>query len=626
MLASDKLVSPIRVWSESSSSFLSCRLKILVVFGLSVICFYRTTAQCKSSGQIVVDSLNRVFREKQLTDFDQAKELAVQASKLSIEINYPEGQATALLNLGIIQYRNGNNKEAIEKWFAAIKIYDEKKLEKSKQYGLLFLRVAAAFHEENNTNAGLVYARKAITIAKSIKDQALLSSSYDELATHYTKVKLEDSALYYFHQALDLCESDIPKADIMNNLGIVHFYRGQCSPALDYFKKSLQVYRQAGAKTMYNIIFSNIGEVYHKLAAYRQAIVYLDSSEMFAKSLGASNRLIDIYLLKEKSFRALHSIDSSAYYFEKAMTLKDSVYNDTYKRELASVQTKLEVYQKDAENKLLSKDKDIAVLYRNLTMAALLFTASVLVFVLVNRKLRIQKRVRRKLELKVEERTREIRRASLQLQLALNRARVNSHFVFNVLNSIRYMVLLKEPLRASDHLAKLSSLMRYSLETSQLEGVPIQAELNMLEQYIQLERTRLDNKFNYRITSNVGDNILMPGMLIQPYVENAIIHGISPTEGNDLYLSLHIRQLGDILRVKIEDNGKGQPTTRSNDHNPMGTSLGNDRLQILSLLNNRKYNVQTRDLYSGGVGRRGMVVILDLPVLEHQHNPVEAAS
>lgn len=602
-------------------------MKILAVFGLLLICFSRTTAQSRTSEQIAVDSLNQLCQEKLVKGFAQAKELADLALKLSDDANYHEGHVTALSNLAVVHLRNGNNKEAIKHLSVAVRLYNQRSLDKdTREYGLLFLRFGVACMQENDFATGLPYLQNAVSVAINIRDERLMSAAYEELGNHYTLVKNADSSLYYYQLGLKYAKSENQKAVIFNNLGEVYFNRSQFHKALSYYQKGYGAFRHQGATTFYHTVLLNIGLVYFMLENNRLALAYMDSAEHYARRLSSSNDLMEIYVHKSEIFQRLGNADSTAHYFRKIIVLKDSVYNDTYKKEFATAKVKMEVYQKEAENKLLLKDQRIAKLYLNLAVIGFILLTSFLAIFITRNKLQAAQRLRKELGIKVEERTQEIYRASLQLKLALNRARVNSHFVFNVLNSIRYMVLLKEPLRASDHLAKLSSLMRYSLETSQLEGVPIQAELNMLEQYIQLERTRLDNKFNYRITANVGDSILIPGMLIQPYVENAIIHGIGPTEGNDLYLSLHIRQLGDILRVKIEDNGKGLATPKSNDHTPMGASLGTDRLQILSLLDNKEYNVQTKDLYNGGVGRRGTVVILDLPVLKHQHNPVEAAS
>jgi LytS/YehU family sensor histidine kinase len=278
--------------------------------------------------------------------------------------------------------------------------------------------------------------------------------------------------------------------------------------------------------------------------------------------------------------------------------------------------TRIEVLQK--------KPEDAADLNINLTIIGFVLATSLLGIFITRRRLYATQRLKNELSRRVDERTRvvnvqadQIHRSNLQLRLAVSRARVNSHFVFNVLNAIRYMVLQKEPLQASNHLAKLSSLMRYALETSELEGVPVQKELEMLELYIQLEKARLDNKFDYRIIADISSNVQIPGMLIQPHVESAIIHGLGPVEADGLYLSLRVWHIDDVLRVEVEHNGKSQTTAESNSRSSFdATSSGLDRLQILALLNDKVYNVYQRDLIDSQGNHKGTVVVLDLPIVK----------
>jgi hypothetical protein len=318
---------------------------------------------------------------------------------------------------------------------------------------------------------------------------------------------------------------------------------------------------------------------------------------------------------KPQSYRPPCNAGLIANYLKMTTVLRDSFCNGGGKMELDIYQKKMELYPKEVQSMSQIKNGSFVAWYITLVVFGFVLVVSSFVIFLTRRRFQTEQHLKKEPTMKGDERPRGIHRTNLQLRLALNRAHVNSHFVFNVLNSIRYMVLQNEPLQASNHLAKLSSLMRYALETSELEGVPVRKELDMLEQYIQLEKTRLNDKFTYSITADVGDNILIPGMLIQPYVENAIIHGLAPVEGNDLYLSLRVKQVDDVLRVEIEDNGKGKSAARSNDHTPVGASLGADRLHILSLLNNKSYSVYAKDLDDSRGDRKGTLVILEVPIV-----------
>lgn len=616
MLASDKLTG------ESLNTLLSGILSVLGVkfflaFGLVTIYHSLAEAQTKTKEQVIVDSLNQLFREKQLSDFNQAKELVDQALTLAIETDYPLGQATARSNLGLVYFRNNNNRKAIEQYFAALQIYDEKNLDKNTpQYGLLFVRLAAAHRLEDHLEDDLFFLKKALSLGHHINDKKLLDFTYQGLGIHYTLTKDEDSALYHYEQALKYSNDEVSQANALNNMGVIYQRKGQFSTALDQYKKAYIFYRSHSLTTFYESSLDNIGEAYYGLGDYRLSIAFLDSAEYYAKHLPAPISLFDIYLHKSRSYHRLGNIDSTAYYLNKTLVLKDSLYNDKYKKELAAAKVRMDVYQTEVENKLLAKDKNIAILYRNLAIAALMILATILLFVLVNRRLRIQRRVNETLELKVKERTEEINRANLKLQLSLNRAGVNSHFVFNVLNSIQHMVLAREPLQAKDHLAKLSRLMRYVLEKSQLDAVPLEEEIAMIERYIQLEQVHLDDKFSYRIIIDTSEEAKIPAMLIQPYVENAILHGLAPADGNDLHLLLKFSERSGELLIEIEDNGVGRKINRpASQHVSFGSSLSAERLKILTSLNNKEFNVTVRDLIEESVDRKGTKVVLSLPMV-----------
>jgi hypothetical protein len=381
--------------------------------------------------------------------------------------------------------------------------------------------------------------------------------------------------------------------------------------ARDYFTKACVFFHLLSLVTFHNGSITAI--VYGEFRRHHLVVTYPERAEHYVRRLPSLSGQVHICLPLSPGYQRVGSAGSITYGLEKIIVSGNWPYHYSNKKEPVSEHAKMGLYQKEVKSKLQLRSGYFSISYTALIVTGLVLVFSSFAFFLTRSRCRKEQHLKEELTLKVEEPPLEIRRTNLQLRLALNRARVNSHFVFNVLNSIRYMVLEKEPLQASNHLAKLSNLMRYALETSQLQGVPIQMELKMLEQYIQLEKTRLNNKFNYSITSDVNLDIMIPGMLIQPYVENAIIHGLGPADGDDLYLALHVLQVDDGLRVEIADNGRGVGTAGSSSHLPAGTSLGAERLQILSLINNKAYTVHTRDLREGGGDRKGTLVVLNLP-------------
>lgn len=574
-----------------------------------------------------IDSLNKRFN----TTVNEHPELADSLNKLALqqatELNYLKGKANATSNKGVLDFHKGNYKQAIELFFAALKLYDEDaaSLHHTSEYGYTLMRMGAGFLLEKDNVRSLYYLRKAIAVANSIKDQKLLCASYRFIGNTFREAQVFDSSYHYLTAALQVATKSNHLSYILsinNDIGLYYFYnKGDYRQAIRHFQVACQYSRQLGENLSLAIGLHNVGEAYFKLGSYKEAKFYLDSAQYYGQSLNTIDRLLDTYQIKAKLYAALNNTNSTAYYYEKSLTLKDSIYNETYKKELAALQTGADVYKKETENKILLKDKRIAELYRNLAVAGIIGLGILLGFILLNQRLRIQRRVKNQLEEEVALRTTEVLRqketiyqSNLQLKLALNGTKFDSHFVFNVLNAIQHVVLQQKPLEAQDHLAKLSRLMRYVLEKSPLERVSLTEELQIIERYIQLEQLRLDHRFTYSIDVAATDQATIPALLLQPYVENAILHGLAPATGENLVLQLQVEAANDMLTVTITDNGVGRKKEKRSGHHSLGSKIGQERLDILTHLTHKNHRVFIEDLLMNDGHSAGTKVILQIPM------------
>ncbi len=222
-------------------------------------------------------------------------------------------------------------------------------------------------------------------------------------------------------------------------------------------------------------------------------------------------------------------------------------------------------------------------------------------------------------------RTREIKRSyKLQLvdsELTALRSQMNPHFIFNSLNSIQYFILKKEPREAYTYLSKFASLMRKILQNSRLKYISIAAEIAGLDLYLEMEKMRMDNNLDYTIkTRNIEDLEManMPTMLIQPYIENSIIHGLLPKQDNRK-LDILISKEKQHLLCTIIDNGIGREAARimnarrSSTHNSTGMNLTQERLKILSE-GKGDYDVIINDIQNKD-GTKGTEVKLVIPII-----------
>lgn len=175
-----------------------------------------------------------------------------------------------------------------------------------------------------------------------------------------------------------------------------------------------------------------------------------------------------------------------------------------------------------------------------------------------------------------------------RLEKSALQAQMNPHFIFNCLSSIQNFILQNNREKAVEFLSSFAKLVRTNLDSSVNGTISLKEEIILLENYLVLERERFDDKFNYQINVNKNlqeEFIKIPPMLIQPYVENAVIHGIASQHQNGI-IQISFEQQGDYLNVEISDNGPGitMPNieNRVNEHNPVGMSITKRRLELLS--------------------------------------------
>jgi putative methionine-R-sulfoxide reductase with GAF domain len=209
-----------------------------------------------------------------------------------------------------------------------------------------------------------------------------------------------------------------------------------------------------------------------------------------------------------------------------------------------------------------------------------------------------------------------------QLELASLRSQMNPHFLFNSLNSIHKYIWENRPEDASEYLTKFSKLIRMILENSKEKSIPLSAEIEMLHLYIELEHRRCNSKFSYRFTvdNNLdASNIAIPSMIIQPYVENAIWHGLVQKEGNG-ELIITINGKGKVLECCVEDDGIGRQSAmeirkeRQGEHKPLGLGITHKRLKLLGIEKGEDADVTIIDKKDSDGQAGGTKVILHLPL------------
>lgn len=206
--------------------------------------------------------------------------------------------------------------------------------------------------------------------------------------------------------------------------------------------------------------------------------------------------------------------------------------------------------------------------------------------------------------------------------LAAIRSQMNPHFIFNALNTIQSYIYTNDEDKANSYLGKFSDLIRQILDASQLTHIPLSGEISMLQLYLDLELMRFENTLHAVITVDPSvptDQIEIPPMMVQPYVENAIKHGLLHKPA-DRQLSINISMQHDYLQIAIFDNGVGRVKSqqinsqRPKSHQSFATKANQNRLELLNQNRSRKIELSITDHVNHlGVGT-GTTVLLKLPL------------
>jgi LytS/YehU family sensor histidine kinase len=211
----------------------------------------------------------------------------------------------------------------------------------------------------------------------------------------------------------------------------------------------------------------------------------------------------------------------------------------------------------------------------------------------------------------------------MELEMKALRAQMNPHFIFNSLNSINRFILQNNKAQASEYLTKFSRLVRLTLQNSQAALISLESELEALQLYLELEAVRFEQRFEFavHVDKEIDDVMLkVPPLIIQPFAENAIWHGLMHKEEKG-HLTIDVYEKDDALYYKITDDGIGREkaaelkSRSANTHRSMGMQITADRITLLQQQKFIDSSIQITDLVLPDGTAGGTEVVLKLPVI-----------
>lgn len=464
--------------------------------------------------------------------------------------------------------------------------------------GLALANLAELYNEMDDNEKAIQYSKQALQYLADVNQPYMQTAG--NIADFYIDQGNYDSALVYLKRSSDMAvkigntETEISNQVILARIFIAQKKYDAAQSLLD---KSIAQLRLTDNQWVLSKALINYAVLDSSRQDYNAAKKHLTE----ALTISRKNSFLIFTILSLKNLAALLSrtgdYKNSLLYHNEYVKLKDSVAGEKTKVQLNDLEISYNTLQKEQEIALLKKDNDIKKLELKNSRKTFLFYIAGFIILLALTGIIFYNRSRRN---KIK-----MGKLKAELQSQVLRSQMNPHFIFNCLNSIENFIMQNDKRQASDYLNKFSSLIRSILDSSRNEVVPLSKDMEALNLYVELEQLRFNHKFNYKSFIDpalAGGDYRVPALLIQPYIENAIVHGLAHSDENDLNLTVTASLEDDKIKYKIQDNGIGRNKSKQyNRHNKpnhesVGLKITEQRIFIFN--GNKKYDpVSITDLF-----------------------------
>ena len=520
----------------------------------------------------------------------------VQEATIAMKIAKSNGDSDIYLKglnfMGRYNLRIRFFKESMDYFNEAINYAEEHRL--NGYIPLNYLGLSEVYRLMRDTTSHRKALFKMVKNAESENDSLLMANGMYRLGSSLIlqerDFKKADSILKVCLKISEIRKDTSLIASSLANMGYNYYLERDFKPSIEYYNKSLVYSIPGKIYTASANSLGNLGTIYRDLGDFDKSINYYRKSIQQAKIVDDVYDLYWVYMDMSNMYLARKDTGNAYKTYVLYKRYNDAYIENDNVSSLSEAKLKYEAETHQRELELLSvklsKQKLLIYGYTGLFLLILAIGFLILSRARINAKQRISE---------MNHKISEITQANLRQQM-------NPHFIFNTLNSIQYYMYQHDKLATNNYLTKFASLMRKVLENSQHTSVPLRDELDALNLYLELEKIRFKDKFDYQI--NVDDELdtilyKVPTMLIQPYVENSISHGLMPRDEKGL-VKIDIKLEKDYISCIIEDNGIGREAAREKKnksekiHNSLGTQITNSRLDLVNTL----YGTSLKTIYT----------------------------
>ena len=418
----------------------------------------------------------------------------------------------------------------------------------------------------------LVLEREMVDLTNALGNRSLQLTAMINIGASFSGLNQLDSCLYFYQKAEKLAEQlqEIYSLTLVKaNLSGVYYRMGSVDRAIMMANEAIANANSLDRKDISVNTVVRLGGWLIEQNRVDEAISLTVKGLEWGSDLGNLRDEVNMHQILFEAYRIKGQYNKSIDHLVWAQKRSDSILNLDRLKYIGELQTRFETEKKEQEIRFLAQQNEIKDL--QISQQRIILISSVSVFLLLGgfgyygfrqRKMRANQR-------------------QLTLEQSLLRAQMNPHFIFNALNSIQSFITSNKNDEATMYLAKFGELTRDILEASRENWIPLSKELQMIRNYLDLEQARFQKELGFETSFDIADQeyLMVPPMMFQPFLENAIKHGFAEKAEGKIHLSL--QQDGDQVRVQILDNGTGLTDSESH-YQSRAIEITNQRLANLS--------------------------------------------
>jgi tetratricopeptide (TPR) repeat protein len=547
---------------------------------------------------------NRMSKfDNAVTDFDKGLK-ALQAEKDTAHKRYKEIYELLLRGMSTAYNYMDKNNDALNYGLKALNFAQKNKLDFPEMAGLI--AISSLHFKINDVKEAKKYMHQALAKSIVLKNKLAGSKCYANLAIYHNTENNFDSAYYYQSKAIELNRDIENHEGLVSNLSIlsaIESDRGKVKEAIALLEEADKIAKEMGLDIQRFDILINFCYAYNKEKRYKEALEKADELILLSEKKKRFDKIVKVYKQKYISLSGLGNYKEATEWLEKSIAVSDSLKKEENEKNLQQLLVKYETEKKEEEIKRMTSEaqvKDLLIRQRNIQLVSVV----VGVVVLLGLALLLFRNYRIKKEFEL-----------LDLKQRFYRAQINPHFLFNALGSVQGFFYDKtDPNKAAGYLSRLSKLMRQILENTFDNQVSLAEEKTLMENYLEIQKVRMGNRFDYEIEMDDDlRDVLIPSMITQPFLENAVEHGFKELSDRKGKISILISEVDKALQIKIVDNGTGLSEKKEpSEHKSRAMDITWERLKLLGKTKKKNANFEVIDnSANGGVG---VTVLINLPI------------